>query len=125
MIALAEQRIKEKKNVKLVIGAEIVITKPVEDDSVEPIIYAHTSPESAYSERGVAAIVRGKKGELEKRITERINQVAGSGWSIQKIKGLFVTTYTQTPSRGSSYIPVPPELQNSKLGLINIKNEDE
>ena len=62
LITLAESRIKEKKNIKLVIGAEIVITKPVEDDSVGLIIYAHTSPESAYSESGVAAIVRGKKG---------------------------------------------------------------
>ena len=37
---------------------------------------------------------------------------------------MFLTTYTQTPSRGSSYIPTPEALCNSKLGLINIQNND-
>ena len=49
----------------------------------------------------------------------------GSGWSLKRVVGLFITTCTQKPSRGSSYIPTPPALCNSKLGLINIKNEDQ
>ena len=28
------------------------------------------------------------------------------------------------PTKGSSYIPLPAELQNSRKGLVNLKNED-
>ena len=49
----------------------------------------------------------------------------GSGKSLKQVVGLFITTYTQKPSRGSSYIPTPLALCNPKLSLINIKNKDQ
>jgi hypothetical protein len=55
----------------------------------------------------------------------RIEHQVGSGWSLKRVVGLFITTYTQKPSRGSSYISTPTELSNSKFGLVNIKNEDQ
>ena len=55
----------------------------------------------------------------------RINHQEGSGWSIAKIKGLFLQSYTQKPSRGSSYIPTPEALNHPKLSLVNIKNDDQ
>jgi hypothetical protein len=122
LIKLAEEKIKDKKNIKIVVGIEFVITKPDTDDMT---IHAHTFPESVYSEESVKDIIKGKKEDLEKRMLTRIEHQAGSGWSVKNIKGLFITTYTQKPSRGSSYIPTPECLNNSKLGLINLKNNDE
>ena len=99
----------------------MIISKPDSDDKT---IHAHTMPESVYSEEGVAPVIKGKKADLHNRMQARIEHQAGSGWSVKRIKGLFITTYTQKPSRGSSYIPTPPTLVNPKCGLINIQNDD-
>ena len=82
-------------------------------------------PESVYSEDAVDKFIRSKKGDLAKRLQARIDYQMGSGWSLKRVVGLFITTYTQKPSRGSSYIPTPIALCNPKLGLINIKNDDD
>jgi hypothetical protein len=108
-----------------VVGVECTIVKPREDEETEKTIHAHTMPESVYSDDAVYEFIRSKKGDLAKRMQARIDHQMGSGWSLKRVVGLFITTYTQKPSRGSSYIPTPAALSNSKLGLINIKNMDQ
>ena len=51
-------------------------------------------------------------------------QGEGSGWTIDKIQDIHINTNNYDPLAGSSYIPLPKELQNSMRGLINIKNND-
>ena len=102
-----------------------MIVKPREEEETEETIHAHTMPESVYSEDAVDKFIRSKTGDLAKRLQARIEHQMGSGWSLKRVVGLFITTYTQKPSRGSSYIPTPQALCNPKLGLINIKNEDQ
>ena len=107
-------------------GSELLIVKATEGGGeVEKVTHAHTMPEAVYSEEAVDKFIRAKKGDLAKRVATRIDNQAGSGWSVKKYNTLFITTYSQKPSRGSSYIPTPPELNNAKTGLVNIKNEDE
>ena len=48
----------------------------------------------------------------------------GSGWTIDKIDSNYINIVTYQPLNGSSYIDQPDELENSKKGLINIKNKD-
>ena len=105
------------------VGVECLIVKPREDAETEKTIHAHTMPESVYSEDAVNKFIRSKKGDLAKRLQTRIDYQMGSGWSLKRIVGLRMTSYTQKPSRGSSYIPTPPALCNPKLGLINIKTK--
>ena len=124
LVRLAEKKIIEKKNVKVVLSAKVTIIKLIENETITMTIYANTSPETAYSESGIASLIANKKDELEKKIYERMDKVSGSGWSIKNIEAITVTTYTQTPSRGSSWFEVPDELKNSRLTLINIKNND-
>ena len=45
----------------------------------------------------------------------------GSGWIIGNI---WSNISNYDPLSGSSYIPLPPELNNSMKGLINLKNKD-
>jgi hypothetical protein len=125
LVRIAADKIREKRNLKLVVGVECLIVKPREDEETEKTIHAHTMPESVYSEDAVDKFIRSKKGDLAKRLQARIDYQMGSGWSLKRVVGLFITTYTQKPSRGSSYIPTPIALCNPKLGLINIKNDDE
>jgi hypothetical protein len=48
----------------------------------------------------------------------------GSGYSVKKIRHVFLKSYNVKPLRGSSYIPTPEKFTNPKCGLVNIKNED-
>ena len=47
-----------------------------------------------------------------------------SGWIIYKIKNIWINISNYNPLVGSSYIPLPPELNNSMKGLINLKTKD-
>ena len=44
---------------------------------------------------------------------------------IQSVDGHFINVVKYRPLQGSSYIPLPKELQNSTKGIINIKNDDD
>ena len=48
----------------------------------------------------------------------------GSGWIIDKIEEVSIDISNYDTLVGSSYIPLPSELNNSMKGLINIKNKD-
>ena len=60
--------------------------------------------------------------KLINRIDQWTNE--GSGWVIDKVEGLYINTANYESLSGSSYIPLPKELNNSMKGLINIKNKD-
>ena len=100
LVQIAAKKIREKTNLKLVVGVECLIVKPREDEETEKTIHAHTMPESVYSEDAVDKFFRSKKGDLAKRLQARIDYQMGSGWSLKRVVGLFITTYTQKPSRG-------------------------
>ena len=64
LVKIAEDKIREKQNLKLVVGVECLIVKPREDEETEKTIHAHTMPESVYSEDAVDKFIRSKKGDL-------------------------------------------------------------
>jgi hypothetical protein len=47
----------------------------------------------------------------------------GSGWTISRCKTLYLNIAKYEPLKGSSYIPLPPVLANTKA-IINVKNSD-
>ena len=60
--------------------------------------------------------------EINNKIAEWLSE--GSGWVIEDIQHHYVDIVKHIPLRGSSYLPLPEELRNSKKGLINLKNSD-
>ena len=48
----------------------------------------------------------------------------GSGRKIDKIEDIWINIANYDPLSGSSFIPLPPELNNSMKGLINLKKKD-
>ena len=48
----------------------------------------------------------------------------GSGQIVDKIESIHIKICNYDPLSGSSYIPLPPELNNSMKGLINLKIKD-
>ena len=48
----------------------------------------------------------------------------GSGWLVDAIEDTYIDVANCDPLAGSSYILLPPELNNPKKGLIKLKNND-
>ena len=48
-----------------------------------------------------------------------------SGWIVESIECQYINISTYRPLSGSSYVTLPIELRSSKIGLINIKNNDQ
>ena len=48
----------------------------------------------------------------------------GSGWTIERIEKHFINFVKYQPLKGSSYVKLPIDFQNSLKGLINIQNKD-
>ena len=48
----------------------------------------------------------------------------GSGWIVDKIDDIHIFISNYDPLSGSTNISLPPELNNSMKGLINLKNKD-
>ena len=69
--------------------------------------------------------------KIELAILEIIQRIASfsvtgiSALVISKITTQYVDVLQYKPLNGSSYIDLPKELKNPKMGLINIKNEDQ
>ena len=90
LIKLADSRLEEKPNIKIVVGVEVIIIKPgQEGEDKEATIHAHTMPESVYSKEGAAPMIRSKKADLQKRLQARIDHQAGSGWAVNKNQKLI------------------------------------
>lgn len=67
--------------------------------------------------------------ELQTSEQEIFNGIAvwlseGSGWTVVSINDHYINIVVYNPLKGSSYIKLPPELQNSSKGLINLQNKD-
>ena len=60
--------------------------------------------------------------EILYRIDNWINE--RSGWIIESINGEYVNIFIYSPLVGSTFVKLPNELESSKKGLINIKNND-
>ena len=48
----------------------------------------------------------------------------GSGWVVDKVEGIYINITNYEPLLDSSYISFLKVLNNSKKGLINLKNKD-
>ena len=71
MIRLASDNIREKQNLKIVIGCEFTIVKEVGGEEQEKTVHAHTMPEAIYSEEAVDKFIRANKGDLATRTQTR------------------------------------------------------
>ena len=62
------------------------------------------------------------KNLLLNRIAQWISE--GSGWTIKSIDNHYLNIVKYKPTKGSSYLKLPIELQHHRKGLINLQNKD-
>ncbi len=81
IVKVAADKIREKQNLKAVVGVECLIVKPREEEETEKTIHTHTMPESVYSEDAADKVIRSSKGDLANRLQARIGHRMGTEWS--------------------------------------------
>ena len=80
------------------------------NSTIKTVIYHKFSLENAFQ-------------EILCRTDNWINKA--SGWIVESIESQYINISTYRPLSGSSYVTLPIELRSSKIGLINIKNNDQ
>ena len=112
----------EMKGLKFNEVLKITFKKQVGDEPIEKTAYFNVKPQTVINEIEIAESLRITQEQIVNMIQQWISE--GSGWTIQSVDSHFINVVEYSPLKGSSYIPLPKELQNSAKGLINLKNED-
>ena len=124
---LLKENLKSMKSFKFNYGLEIIFSQISKEDQIKisdikEILWS--SPQIILNENDIA-----KKIDLViSDIMNKITSFSASGASslvISKINTQYIDILQYKPLKGSSYIKLPKALKNPKMGLINIKNEDQ
>ena len=116
-----------KRAMKVHLAMEVTFIKTVViDEHVE--ITEETKPikllpTTFTSEREIRKGVQAMRTKLEYKLDNFL--LEGTEWKIKSINHFFIECISIRVARGASYIPTPSPYNNSKCGLINIRNEDQ
>ena len=112
----------EMKGLKFNETLKITFEKQNGDKLIEKEAYFNAKPQTVTNETEIANLLQITQQQIVNMIQQWISE--GSGWIIKSVDGHFINVVRYRPLRGSSYIPLPKELQNSAKGIINMKNND-
>ena len=102
---------------------KITFEKQKGDELIEKTAYFNGKVQKILNDTEIAESLQITQNQIINKIQQWISE--GSAWLIQSVDGHFINVVKYQPLRGSSYIPLPKELQNSAKGIINIKNNDD
>ena len=86
---------------------------------VDPRFDSH---KQEFSDMKIDGLLDKQHNDLSIKIEKWIHE--GLNWSFYSILGCQLVILEITTCEASSYFPLPKELNNSMIGLINIQNED-
>ena len=101
---------------------KITLEKLDGDELIVKTAYFYGRPQTVTNEMEIAKLLQITQEQIVNKIQKFIAE--GSGWTVQSVDGHYINVVRYRPLRGSSYILLPKELQNSAKGLINLKNGD-
>ena len=113
----------EMKGLKFNETLNITFEKQNGDKLIEKEAYFNAKPQTVTNETEITNLLQITQQQIVNMIQQWISE--GSGWIIKSVDGHFINVVRYRPLRGSSYIPLPKELQNSAKGIINMKNNDD
>ena len=113
----------EMKGLKFNEMLKITFEKQKGDELIEKEAYFNAKPQTVTNETEIANLLQITQQQIVNMIQQWISE--GSAWIIKSVDGHFINVVRYRPLRGSSYIPLPKELQNSAKGIINMKNNDD
>ena len=115
--------LKEMKGIKFNEVLKITFEKQKGDELIEEKPYFNTKKQTLTNEVEITNFLETTQQQIVNKIEQWISK--GSAWIIKSVDGHFINVVRYRPLRGSSYIPLPKELQNPAKGIINIKNNDD
>ena len=113
----------EMKGLKFNETLKITFEKQNGDELIEKEAHFNAKPQRVTNEEEIANLLQITQQQIVNMIQQWISE--GSAWIIKSVDGHFINVVRYRPLRGSSYIPLPEELQNSAKGIINMKNNDD
>ena len=113
--------LKEKRGFKYILSARVTLKRWNNETNTYDIdtIFHNSAP----------ITVTNQRFNLNKAYEELKDKLdiwgeRGSGWIIDKTEDIWINISNYEPLAGSSYISLPPKLNNPKKGLISIKSKD-
>ena len=119
---LFNNQLKTTKGFKYVETLQVKFTKFSNDRKTEKNGFFNSKADLIIINTDIKSSLHTSQQQILNSIAQWVSE--GSGWTIQSIESHHINIANYSPLKGSSYIELPPELQNSAKGLINIKNED-
>ena len=113
----------EMKGLKFNETLKITFEKQKGDELIKKEAYFNAKAQTVTNEIEIVELLQITQQQIINMIQQWISE--GSGWTIQSVDGHFINIVKYRPLRGSSYIPLPEELQNPAKGIINMKNNDD
>lgn len=110
------------KGLKFIECVKATYTKISNGEVEYKTAYFFSSPNIILNNLDVEKSLQLSKNHILEQMARLISE--GSGWTIDTINNHYMNVVKYQPVNGSSYIPLPKELQHSRKGLINMKNAD-
>ena len=112
----------QTKGFKFVETLQVKFVKYSNDKKILKNGYFNSTTDLIINETDIKLSLQASQQQILNKIAQWISE--GSGWTIQSIENHYINIVNYNPLKGSSYIKLPQELQNSAKGLINMKNKD-
>ena len=112
----------EMKGLKYAETLKVTFEKISSDVIIEKSAYFNSTSQTIINQVGISESLKISSENIINKIAQWISE--GSGWSVKEINNHYLNIAKYEPMKGSSYIQLPEELQNSAKGLINMKNND-
>ena len=112
----------EMKGLKYVETLKVTFEKISSDVIIEKSAYFNSASQTIINQVGISESLKISSENIINKIAQWISE--GSGWTVKEINDHYLNINKYQPMKGSSYMKLPKELQNSAKGLINMKNKD-
>ena len=119
---LFNNQLVQTKGFKFVETLQVKFVKHSNDKKIQKNGYFNSATDLIINETDIKLATQASQQQILNKIAQWISE--GSGWTIQSIENHYINIVNYSPLKGSSYIKLPQELQNSAKGLINMKNKD-
>ena len=112
----------EMKDLKYAETLKVTFRKISVNMIVEKSAYFNSASQTIINQMEISEALQISEENILNKIAQWISE--GSGWSVKEINNHYLNIAKYEPMKGSSYMKLPKELQNSAKGLINMKNKD-
>ena len=112
----------QSNGIKFMETMRIYFEKEVGKEKTSKVGYFVSKPKTVMNVNDLLESLNTNVEEILDGISNMISE--GSAWIVKSITGHYLNVTKYEPLTGSSYIELPSELQNSRHGLINLKNRD-